>query len=211
MPARETERSHREIMRQARDMIAEAGWEIRNGTFVNADGTRLVLEYLVQDEVFVRVGSPFIENLRAIGIDASIRLVDSSQYQSRQQSFDFDMIGRAYSLGATPTRDTLTNFFHSRSADSPGSSNIAGIKSRAVDGLIAKAGEAQDRESFTTAMRALDRVMRARQDWLPNWYAPSHRAAFWDMFGYDEKPPYGFPVEALWWYDADRARAIGRG
>ncbi len=211
MPVRESAGDQRRIMQQARQMISDAGWTIRNGVFVNEAGTRLSMEYLVQDEVFVRSASPFIENLRRIGVDASIRVVDSSQYQARVQSFDFDMVGRAYSLGATPSRDSLTTMFHSRSADLQGSSNLAGIRSPAVDALIQKVGTAEDRETFTTIMRALDRVLRARQDLLPNWHAPSHRAAFWDMFGYDEpKPDYGFPVESLWWYDRDKAAAIGR-
>ena len=60
-------------------------------------------------------------------------------------------------------------------------------------------------------MRALDRVLRARADWIPNWYSANHRVAFWDMFGFKEpKPDYGFPVEALWWYDKDKAKAIGK-
>ena len=61
-------------------------------------------------------------------------------------------------------------------------------------------------------MRALDRVLRARMDWIPSWYSANHRAAFWDMFGFKEpKPDYGFPVEALWWFDEDKAKAIGKG
>src|SRR5699024_5423006 len=137
--------------------------------------------------------------------------VDSSQYQARVQSFDFDMVGRNYNIGATPSRDALANILHSRSAAMPGSSNLAGIASPAVDALIDRAGSASDRESYVVAMRALDRVLRARQDLLPNWHLSFHRAAFWNMFGFDEpKPDYGFPVESLWWYDADKARAIGR-
>ena len=61
-------------------------------------------------------------------------------------------------------------------------------------------------------MRALDRVLRARHDWIPNWHSANHRAAFWDMFGFKEpKPDYGFPVEAMWWFDKDKATAIGKG
>jgi microcin C transport system substrate-binding protein len=58
----------------------------------------------------------------------------------------------------------------------------------------------------------LDRVLRARQDWIPNWYLANHRIAYWDMFGFKEKKPdYGFPVEALWWVDEEKAKAIGKG
>jgi microcin C transport system substrate-binding protein len=82
----------------------------------------------------------------------------------------------------------------------------------AVDALLDAVGAASDRKSLTTAMRALDRVLRARRDWLPNWHSTNHRVAYWDMFGSQEpKPDYGFPVEALWWFDEDRAKAIGKG
>ena len=93
----------------------------------------------------------------------------------------------------------------------PGSRNLPGTSDPAVDELIAIIERAEDRDSFTVAMRVLDRVLRARRDWIPNWYAANHRAAFWDMFGFREpKPDYGFPVEALWWIDEDKARAIGK-
>ena len=60
-------------------------------------------------------------------------------------------------------------------------------------------------------LRALDRVLRARMDWIPSWYSANHRVAFWDMFGFKEpKPDYGFAVETLWWFDEDKAAAIGK-
>ena len=148
----------------------------------------------------------------AIGIDATIRLVDSAQYQARQNDYDFDMVMMAQSFGATPTRDQLANTFHSRAAGLVGSRNLSGTNSPAVDALIEKAGGARDREEFVTILRTLDRVLRARRDWIPNWYAANHRAAYWDMFGFREpKPDYGFPVEILWWRDEEKAKAIGKG
>ena len=131
--------------------------------------------------------------------------------QARQLDFDYDMISMASSFSATPTGDELSNYFHSRTANLPGSRNLPGTSDPAVDELIAVIERTGDRESFTVAMRVLDRVLRARRDWIPNWYAANHRAAFWDMFGFREpKPDYGFPVEALWWIDEDKARAIGK-
>jgi len=118
----------------------------------------------------------------------------------------------AQSWDATPTEEGLTTTFHSRSARLTGARNLPGTADPAVDALIAAVGRAADRKSLIVAMRALDRVLRARQDWIPCWYSANHRAAFWDMFGFKEpKPDYGFPVEALWWYDRDKAAAIGKG
>jgi microcin C transport system substrate-binding protein len=202
----------RSLLSAAARLLGEAGWERKGGSVVNARGERLMLEMLVNDEVFVRVNQPFVENLRAVGIDASIRLVDPAQFQARTNDFDFDMVGMALSLSATPTRDALENLFHSRAATIPGSRNLPGTADPAVDALIAAAGRADSRDALIVALKALDRVLRARRDWIPNWYAANHRAAFWDMFGFKEpKPDYGFPVEALWWFDRDKATAIGKG
>jgi microcin C transport system substrate-binding protein len=201
----------RRLLREAARLLSEAGWTRQDGLLRNAFGEPLALEMLVRDEVFVRVNAPFVENLRAVGIDASIRLVDATQFQTRQLEFDFDMLGMAASFEATPTGDSLSQYFHSRTASLPGSRNLPGTADPAIDELIAIIEQAKDRESFTTAMRVLDRVLRARRDWIPNWYAANHRAAFWDMFGFTEpKPDYGFPVEVMWWFDEDKAKSIGK-
>jgi len=114
-------------------------------------------------------------------------------------------------LGATPTRDTLLQFFHSSTVDLQGSNNYVGMADEAVDKLVEIAAAAQNREDFVVAMKALDRVLRARLDWIPNWDTPNHRVAYWNKFGFREpKPDYGFPVEALWWYDEAKAKAIGK-
>ena len=155
--------------------------------------------------------APWAQNMRAVGIDASIRLVDSTQYEVREKSYDFDIVMMAVSFSATPTRDDMYNLFHSSAANLQGGRNLPGTADPAVDALIDAVGAANDRETLTTAMRALDRVLRARHDWIPCWYAANHRAAFWDMFGFKEpKPDYGFPVETMWWFDKDKAAAIGK-
>ena len=201
----------RNLLRRARELMNEAGWKSQGNTLVNDRGEPFRLEILIEDEVFLRADTPFVENMRAIGIDASIRLVDSAQYQSRQVDFDYDMVSMAQSFTGTPTRDQLESTFHSRAAKAGSSRNYPGTESPAVDALIDIAGRATSRGELIVAIRALDRVLRARRDWIPNWHAANHRAAFWDMFGFKEpKPDYGFPVESLWWLDEDRARAIGK-
>lgn len=201
----------RKLLGQAAKLLAQAGWARKDGSLRDANGNPLTLEVLVDDDTFVRVFSSWIENMKAIGIDASARMVDSSQYQARQTSFDFDAIAIAASFGATPGRDEIDGLFHSRAAALPGSRNLPGTADPAVDALIDAVGAAKDRQALTIAMRALDRVLRARQDWIPNWFSANHRAAFWDMFGYKEpKPDFGFPVEAMWWFDKDKAARIGK-
>lgn len=210
-PASDGSGRDRRLLRRASRLLEEAGWRRRNGGLYNAEGERFTLEYLVRDEVFLQFESSFMANLRALGIDARIRRVDPAQYQARKLRFDFDLIEVAYLLGATPTHDTLVQFFHSRSATVEGSNNFPGMADPAVDALVDEVGRAKTRQAFVTAMRALDRVLRARRDWIPNWHSAHRRVAYWDMFGFKEpKPDYFFPVEALWWYEEEKAKAIGK-
>ncbi|MEQ1955764.1 extracellular solute-binding protein [Mesorhizobium sp. CN2-181] len=201
----------RKLLGAASRLLAEAGWKRSGSLLVDDKGETLAVELLDDDDSLTRILAPWVENMRAIGIDASIRIVDTAQFQARQSDFDFDMVMMALSFNATPTMDDMETIFHSRAANVPSSRNLPGTADPAVDALIAAVGKAADRKSLIVAMRALDRVLRARQDWIPNWYSANHRAAFWDMFGFKEpKPDYGFPVEALWWYDEDKAAAIGK-
>ncbi|TIQ81673.1 MAG: ABC transporter substrate-binding protein, partial [Mesorhizobium sp.] len=172
----------------------------------------LRVEMLAEDDGIVRLFSPWAENMKTIGIDASIRQVDSTQYEQRQSNFDFDFTLLAWSIGATPTADGLEILYDSRMAKTPGMRNYPGTESKAVDALIEAAGKAQSRVELVTALKALDRVLRARLDWIPTYYLANHRVAYWDMFGFPEqKPDFGFPVEALWWFDKDKAAKIGKG
>ncbi len=181
-------------------LLQEAGFERRNGQFHDKGGARFALEFLVDSDSFARIYNPFVQKLRAIGIDASLRLVDPSQYQARLRDFDFDMAGLAMQFDATPTAQSLAGMFGSAAAKTPGSYNLPGMADPVVDALIAEAGRAATREDLVATLRALDRCLRIRRDWIPNWSSANHLVAYWDRFGFREpKPDYGFPVETLWW------------
>lgn len=202
----------RKMLGKASKLLADAGWK-RNGSFVqNGRGEKLTLEMLSDEEMLSQRFSPFIENMRAVGIDATSRIVDTPQYQRRLSEYDFDLIIAGFLFSPSPTQDEMEQFFHSRSAAMPGTRNYSGIADPAVDALVDAIGAAKDRQSLTTAMRSLDRVLRARYDWIPNYLNANHWVAFWDMFGFKEpKPDYAFPIESLWWFDKDKAAKIGKG
>lgn len=201
----------RKLMGKASRLLAEAGWKRAGDFVVNEKGERLRVEMLAEDDGIVRLFTKWFENMKAIGIDASIRQVDSTQYEQRQSDFDFDFDLLHWSIGATPTADGLEMLYDSRMAKIPGQRNYPGTESRAIDALIVAAGKAGNRAELVTALRALDRVLRARLDWIPTYYLANHRVAYWDMFGFPEqKPDFGFPVETTWWVDKGKAAKIGK-
>ncbi len=201
----------RSIFRKADKLFAQAGWKKKSGQLIDSQNRQLSIEVLIDSQVFERILSPFGENLRDMGIAVELRQVDPSQYQSRIETREFDMMMVAYRLPANPDGELLRRYFHSESADRNGTENHPGTKDPAIDALVEAAGAATTRAELVVAMRALDRVLRATWYWIPNWHSANHRVAFWDVFGWkDPKPDYSFAVERLWWRDpAKKTPAAG--
>ncbi|RLQ87042.1 extracellular solute-binding protein [Notoacmeibacter ruber] len=200
----------RSKLREAARLLAEAGWKRGADNLVaDENGKRLSVELLTDQQGFIRIFQPYSQNLRRIGIDATVRLIETTLYERRVRDYDFDCTVQNLNHGATPSDDALSLIFGSQAADANGTQNLAGTKSPAVDAMIAAAGRAENRDDLRTALRALDRIMRHRQDWVLQWSSPSHRVSHWDVFGYGEKPPYGFAIESLWWWDRNKAEKLG--
>jgi microcin C transport system substrate-binding protein len=102
--------------------------------------------------------------------------------------------------------------YGSAAGQRPGSQNIAGINDPAVDALIETIATAKSRQELTIAARALDRVLRSGHYWVPMWYRASEWLAYWDQFSRPAtKPRLSSGAPGTWWYDADKAKRIGRG
>ena len=199
----------RKLLRQASELLAAAGWTQTGSRVTDEEGAPLEVEFLIDAATFERVLSPYVNNLKLIGIDAWIRQIDPVQMQSRQNDYDFDITMFAVSLDGTPL-DGLPQIFGSVAADTPGTYNRAGIKEPVVDALLARLPSVASREELVAITRSIDRVVRARHYWIPNWYRATHNVAHWDLFGWSEnKPDYAFTPETTWWFDRDKAVAIG--
>lgn len=199
----------RKMLGKAVELLKAAGWQNEGGVLKNAAGEQLTVEFLNDDPVFDRIIGPYVEQLKRIGIQASNRIVDSSQYQARVDKFDYDVIMGAFGFSSTPL-EGVDDFFGSAAADRSGSYNLAGIKDEVVDALIAKLPGVASRDELTTILRAIDRVLRVRHVWISNWKSRATLVAAWDLYGWPEKKPdYAFPVERLWWADSAKAAAIG--
>ncbi|MCV9906300.1 extracellular solute-binding protein [Brucella sp. HL-2] len=203
MPVSDGTGRDRKQFSRAIELMEAAGFERNKGQFHGKNGEKFTLEILSNSESLNRVYNPLVQKMRAIGIDASVRLVDPSQYQARMQDFDFDLVGIAMQFGATPTKESLAGMFGSESAKTPGSYNLPGTSDPIIDALIEDVGKASTRDELVATIRVLDRYLCIRLEWIPNWTVANHLVAYWDRFGFKEpKPDYGFPVETLWWIKA---------
>lgn len=200
--------SDRRLLRGAAKLLDEAGWTVQDGRRKNGDGEVLSIEFLIYAPTFERIIAPYVQNLDRLGIDASIRRVDPSQFEQRVKSFDFDVVTQRYVISNTPGAE-IRNYWGSEAANLPGSRNLAGIADPAVDKLIEAVLAARTREELEIAARCLDRVLRANNYWIPQWYKALHTIAYWDKFSRPAiKPKYGRGVITTWWYDADKAQRL---
>jgi len=207
-PISDGSKRDRKLLREADKLLRAAGWELKNRKRVNAKGEQLRFEFMRATPSFDRIVQPFIENLRLLGIDAKIRPVDAAQFQRRLKSYDFDIATARFSMSLTPGNE-LGNYFGTRSANSPGSRNLAGISNPVIDALVEKVMEAKNRADVDVTVRVLDRVLRAGHYWVPHWYKASHNLAFWDKFSWPKtKPKYARGVIDTWWYDEAKAAKL---
>ena len=201
----------RKLLREASRLLDEAGWAQDGTVRKNAKGETLDIEFLITSPVFERILGPYVKNLKLLGVNATIRTVDEAQYQARTESYDYDVVSSRFMAGLTPG-DGLRIFFGSESASRPGTFNMSGVASPEIDALIDKVVEAKTRAELDVAGRALDRVLRAEQFWVPNWHKGSHWLAYWDKFGRPEvKPKYDRGILDTWWYDEAKAKRIAGG
>ncbi|WP_425482685.1 extracellular solute-binding protein [Chelativorans xinjiangense] len=204
-----TPRTEREYLREAVRLFGEAGWEIRDGRMVNKEtGRQFTIEFLGGSPTAEIITSGIIPNLRKIGIAATLRIVDTSQYIQRLQNFDFDATTGRFAQTNSPGNEQR-DYWSSEAADIPGSRNMGGIKDPVVDALVDKIIYAEDREELVALTRALDRVLLWNYYMVPQYYQPTMRFAYWNKFGIpEEQPDYiGVDIDS-WWIDPERERAL---
>lgn len=229
LPVYDGPEAARDHLREASRLLDEAGWTLppEPGMFtgllawigladepadsrfrVNADGKRFTIEFLASDPSDNRVMEPFINNLRSIGIDASLRIVDTSQYINRYRGFDFDMLTAVFPQSQSPGNEQR-DYWSSEAADQPGSRNLPGIRNEAIDKLIDKVIYAKDREELVAATHALDRVLLWNYYMVPQWHLSEVWIAYWNKFGIpDKQPTYSGVDTDSWWIEQDKAEAV---
>lgn len=207
-PSTRGEEGIRPNLIRALEIMKQAGWVVDKGVLVNEKTKRpFRFEILLNNPSFERIVGPFVHNLKRMGVNARIRIVDSSQYQNRRKSFAYDMTLAVWRQSLSPGNEQR-NLWMSAAADVPGSQNFAGVKDPVVDELVEMALVAKDRASLISRIRALDRVLLWGHYVIPNWYSRADRVAYWDRFGWPSvTPDRGYQLDS-WWEEPAKARRV---
>lgn len=203
--SRPTDRSN---LRIASDLLDNAGWVAGSDGIRRKDGQILEIEMLTYSPGSDRIVNPYIENLKRLGVDATMNRVDFAQYVDRLQApVDFNMI--THNLTQTFEPGTgMRQWFGSETAEDS-SRNLMGLQNGVVDALMTVVINAETLDEMTTATHALDRVLRAELFWVPQFYNDKHFVAYYDQYEYpDPLPPFALGNLSFWWYNADRAAEL---
>ena len=167
---------------EARKLLEDAGWKIKNGKLTNKQGEVFTINFLTQSgSGFERIIPSFIANLKMLGIESKIKTADTSTYKKLTDDFDYDMIVDSWPAPLSPGNE-LADYWLSSSADIKGSRNSVGAKSPAIDELVKQIISAKDKETLVANMRAFDRVLLNSYYVIPQWNLPYFRILYWNKF-----------------------------
>jgi microcin C transport system substrate-binding protein len=200
----------RKGLRTALRLLKSAGWEVQRKKMTHVKtGRPLAFDILLHDTTFERVVLPFKRNLARMGIDLSIRVVDTAQYINRRRDYDYDMIVGTFAQSESPGNEQR-EFWSSAAADIPGTRNYAGVRSKAIDVLVEQVISAPTRQDLIVRTRALDRALLWGHYVIPQWHINAYRVAYWDLFQRPAKTPrYALGFNA-WWINPEKAQRVQR-
>jgi len=185
-------------LKRALELFAAAGYELRAGTLYDRGKAPFSFEIMVATKDDERLALAYTSMLRRAGIAAKIRFVDAAQFEQRRLNYEFDMMPYTWQQSLSPGNEQAF-YFGSDAASVPGTRNYMGAMNPAIDAMIGALLAARDRESFQTAVRALDRVLISGLYVLPLYHLPEQWIARWPSI---ERPKtlslYGSPVETWW-------------
>lgn len=168
---------NRRNLRAAARLLEAAGWRVADGALRNGAGAPFAFEILLGSAGDERVAGAYVDALRTLGIEATVRSVDSAQYQARRIGYDYDMIVNRWGLSLSPGNEQRL-YWGRKGVREPGTRNYAGVDSPAVEAAIDALLSADAEADFTAAARALDRALSHGVYVIPFWHDPVSRIAF---------------------------------
>jgi peptide/nickel transport system substrate-binding protein len=189
----------RSTLKRALALFAAAGYELRGTELVERkSGRPFAFEIMVTARDEERLALLFAQSLKRAGIGARVRMVDAVQYEGRRLVYDFDMIQYRWDQSLSPGNEQAF-YWGSAAADQPGTRNYMGVKSPAVDAMIAALLKAESRDDFVAAVRALDRTLLSGFYVIPLFHLPAQWIARWTVIGRpDTTSLYGYLPETWW-------------
>jgi microcin C transport system substrate-binding protein len=198
-PSTAAKKGLRRNLRKALGLLLDTGWVIKDGVLRHKETDQaFTFEILLVQPSFERIVLPFAANLKKIGIEAKVRVVDTSQYINRLRDFDFDMIVASFGQSLSPGNEQRW-FWHSEAAKVPGTRNYCGIENKAIDQLVELVINAESRSDLVNRCKALDRALLWGLYVIPHWYLDEFRVSYTAKVKHPQHlPPYNLDLFSWW-------------
>jgi len=197
----------RKNLRRASALMEQAGWLVNVDGMREKDGQLFTLEVLANSPAFDRITNPMIENMKSLGIDARLNRVDGAQVMERSRAYDFDVMNHSMRMSLEPSSG-LEQYFGTKAMEGS-SRNLMGFSDPAVDALIELVVRSETKADLNVRIRVLDRVLRSKRFWIPQWFKAVHTVAYYDQYEYPTPlPPYARGELDFWWFNAEKAAKL---
>ena len=197
----------RKNLRRASTLMEQAGWLVNMDGMREKDGQLFTLEVLANSPAFDRITNPMIENMKSLGIDARLNRVDGAQVMERSRAYDFDVMNHSMRMSLEPSSG-LEQYFGTKAMEGS-SRNLMGFSDPAVDALIELVVRSETKADLNIRIRVLDRVLRSKRFWIPQWFKAVHTVAYYDQYEYPTPlPPYALGELDFWWFNAEKAAKL---
>jgi microcin C transport system substrate-binding protein len=195
----------------ANSLFDSIGWLMGVDGIRSKNGKRMTIKLVLNSPLFQRIVEPYKNNLKKIGVELDIKVVQIAKYEEILRNFKFDMIVANYPQSRSPGNEQRS-MWSSEAESTPGSRNYMGVKNPAVDELINTIVEAKSRKDLINSIQAMDRILTHQFYIVPNWYIPYDRIVYWNKFS---RPKINASQSIIinnilewWWLDKNKATIL---
>jgi len=195
----------------ANALLDSAGWKMKADGIRSKNGKSMTIKLVLNSPLFQRIVEPYKNNLKRIGLNLDIKVVQIAKYEEILRNFNYDMIVANYPQSRSPGNEQRS-MWSSEAERTPGSRNYMGIKNPAIDELINAIVEAQSRKELVNNIQAMDRILTHQFYIVPNWYIPYDRIVYWNKFSHpNTNPSQSLIINNIlewWWLDENKAISL---
>lgn len=194
----------------AAELLDDAGWTGRGGDGIrlNSAGQPLRFTLLTSDAPLNRsVVEVVLAQLRQIGVDARIQILEFQTLLTMHRGRDFDAVFTSWVLDNFQVASAPNALFHSRWAEVPGSANRSSVANARLDALIDRGAVATNDDEAREIWAAFTEVLQEEQPVTFMYWLDELAAARTQLQGVIMDPRGELVSIAEWWLPGGRVSA----
>jgi len=193
---------------KARQLLKEAGWKVDTDGVLKKDGKPFELVILHSGEDLPHLVI-YLEDLKAVGIQARIDKVSGATHTKRVDEHDFDLVWRNWGGGRLRDPEPM---WHSKTADDVATQNTPGVKDPEIDRLIEAQKLEMNVDTRNDILRKIEDRLLTLKPYILLWQSDHTRLLHWNRFGTPKTVLDKFGGEdaapVYWWIDPKKSAAL---